>query len=154
MILATHALVGAAIGDSIDNPWLIIVLSLVLHFILDTFRHGDYVNKKLKVKEVFWKFLSIDIFPPFLIIIIYIFLRHPDPITLQNILIGVIASILPDVLTFINWIFKLDFLNSYYKFHSNLHRYPTDSPERAWTLRNAANDIIFSLIAIIILFLK
>lgn len=154
MILATHALVGAAIGEKVSNPWLIIILSLITHFALDTFRHGDYVSKDSRIKDTIGKFIIFDFSIPLIIILFYIFLRHPNSDALRNMIIGILASILPDILTFINWIFKLDFLRSYYKFHSSLHKYPSSSPERAWTLRNARNDILISLIAIIFLFLK
>ncbi len=46
MILTTHTLTGAVVGKCVNNTWLIMILSVILHFILDTFRHGEYLNRK------------------------------------------------------------------------------------------------------------
>lgn len=147
MILTTHALVGAAIGKNIESPWLVAALSIIIHFILDIFRHGEYLNQNSKLKE-FWK-VAIDLTVGYSIIIIVIFSSDFSDIRIKNILIGSFASIFPDMLTFLYWKVNLKFLQSYFNFHQKFHRYPPFSKEREWNLRNAANDIIVSLIAII-----
>lgn len=153
MILATHELVGAAIGAKIHSPWLIIIFSLAMHFVLDTFRHGEYLNRKSKVRDTAWK-IALDFSTGFVIILFYILIKHSDPATIRDILLGAFVSVLPDSLTLLYWQLGLKFLKKPFEFHTWIHAYPQGSPERAWTLRNAANDIIFSLIAIIILFIK
>ncbi|MFA6973801.1 MAG: hypothetical protein WC238_03645 [Parcubacteria group bacterium] len=156
MILATHALVGAAIGDSIDNTWLIIATSLVVHYFLDSFRHGEYVesfDSKVAFKNTWWK-SSLDIFLSLLAIFLIVNFKNMTPEKISDIWVGSLASMFPDMLTLIYWKFKIPLLGKIYRFHAWVHQFPRHAPERAWTLRNAANDIIFSLIAIIILFVK
>jgi hypothetical protein len=156
MILVTHELVGAAIGEKINNPWLIIIFSLAMHFVLDTFRHGEYVesfDKKATFKNTWWK-VALDFFIGIFIVSLLIYFNRFDMLQIKYILLGVFASIFPDSLTFLYWKFHSPYLKKIYDFHSWCHKYPHGAPERAWNLRNAANDIIISLIAILILFLK
>lgn len=153
MILATHELVGAAIGEKIHNPWLIIVLSLAMHFALDTFRHGEYLGQKPTIKNTLWK-VSLDLTVGLAIIIFYISIKHPGPSIIGNIFLGAFFSIFPDGLTFLYWKANAKFFKKIIYFHSWIHRYSLPSPECEWTLRNSLNDIIFSLIAIVILFVK
>ncbi|MFA6382806.1 MAG: hypothetical protein WCX17_00070 [Parcubacteria group bacterium] len=156
MILATHELVGAAIGAKIHSPWLIIIFSLAMHFVLDTFRHGEYVesfDSKVAFKNT-WHKVALDFFIGIIVILIYLAIRKPNSFVMKDIFLGVFFSILPDFITFIYWKYRFAFLEKYYAFHSWCHKYPRNAPERAWNLRNAANDIIISLIAIIILFIK
>lgn len=153
MILATHALVGAAIGEKIQNPWLIVIFSLAMHFVLDAFRHGEYLNQKSTIKNTAQK-VALDLSAGLIIIIFYILIKHPGHTTITNILLGAFISVFPDSLTFLYWQAGVKFLKKPFEFHTWLHKYPPLSPERAWTFRNAANDIIISFIAIIILFIK
>jgi len=157
MILATHELVGAAIGSKIHNPWLIIIFSIAMHFVLDTFRHGEYVesfDSKVAFKNT-WHKVALDFFAGIIVIIIYLFIKKPDILIIKNIFLGVFFSIIPDFITFLYWKYRFAFLEKYYAFHSKfLHSFPPSSKERDWNLRNAANDIITSLITIIILFVK
>ena len=157
MILSTHALVGAAIGKNIDNPWIIILLSLAVHYFLDGFRHGEYFDDRTAtIKSAWWK-IALDLFIGFFIIISIIFLEKIDQHTVQNMAIGIFFSLIPDFITLMHWTFKQNKLLAKIKnFHAWAHKYshfPKYSPERQWTLRNAANDILISAIAIIILFL-
>jgi hypothetical protein len=156
MILSTHALVGAAIGKNISNPWLIVALSLVVHFILDSFRHGEYFDSRTAtIKSASWKVL-LDLSLGGAIILFFILSTHSDFLITRNILLGAFFSMFPDLLTIIFWKFKWKILDHIKKFHSFAHRYsrfPKFSPQRQWTLRNATNDILFSAIAILLLFL-
>ena len=92
MILTTHALTGAVIGKNIDNPWVIIVLSIVVHFIMDTFRHGEYVevfNKDTSIKNSGWKVI-MDIAVGFSVVL-YLFFHFQklDSHQMINIFIGI-----------------------------------------------------------------
>ena len=149
MILTTHMLAGAAIGKNIENPWLVAALSIIIHFILDTFRHGEYLNQNSKLKE-FWR-VAIDLAVGYSIIMFIVFSSDFSDIKIKNILIGSFASIFPDLLTFLYWKVNFKFLQFYINFHQKFHRYPPFSKEREWNLRNARNDIIFSIIAIVFL---
>lgn len=156
MILTTHALVGAAIGKNAGNPWIIIAASLVVHFILDGFRHGEYFDSRVAtIRDTWWK-VTIDILVALAIIFSYLLFFRPPLHTAFNILLGAFFSMFPDLTTVLFWKFHWGWLGKIKKIHEAAHhytRFPKFSPERAWTLRNARNDILFSLIAIILLFL-
>lgn len=156
MILATHALVGAAIGEKISSPWLIVFLSLAMHFVLDAFRHGEYekgFDSKVTFKNTWWK-VALDFFIGFFAVLLLIYFNQFSALQIKYIFLGVFASIFPDSLTFLYWKFNFPLLKKLYEFHSWCHKYHPLSPNRAWNLRNSVNDIIISLIAIIILFIK
>ncbi len=156
MILATHALVGAAIGKNINNPWVIIALSLVFHFTMDSFRHGEYFDDRVATLKTTWWKVALDLISGLLIILFAIYLQKPNIIQTRNILLGAFSSMFPDLLTVLYWKFHFKFLEKIKKFHAFCHRYdrfPKYGKERQWTLRNAFNDLLFSLIAIILLFI-
>ncbi len=151
MILSTHALTGAVIGKEIDNPWLIVFISLIVHFIMDSFPHGEYLNPKTfsprkEIWKVFW-----DLFLGFFVIILYVYFSKADTLAIRNIFIGAFASIFPDSLTFLYYKFNFRFLKKIVDFHKYVHRYPRFSEERKWNLKNASNDIIIIVLAIFLL---
>lgn len=151
MLLTTHALAGAAIGKTFNNIGLIIIISIALHFLLDTVRHGEYLNQKSKWNE-FWK-VAIDVLIGLSVLGIVIYFSDFSRIEIRNILIGSFFSMLPDLLTLLNWKLRVKLLKGYYDFHTRLHKYPPFSKERCFNFKNAINDIIFSLTAIILLLL-
>ena len=153
MILTTHALVGAAIGKNISNPWIIASLAIPLHFFLDTFRHGEYLGQKSETKEVLGK-VALDLFCGLSIITLYIFFSHSTIPTMKTILFGAFISMFPDLITFLHWKLGIPYLGKIYQFHQFVHkRFPSGSKERIWNFRNAQNDIFFSIIAMMLLFL-
>jgi len=151
MILTTHALAGAAIGKTFDNPWAIIALSVIIHFFLDTFRHGEYLNRKSGIKEVLRKVL-IDLSAG-IGAVLFITLAAKDMALekIYHIFLGSFFSMFPDLLTFLYWKLNITSLKKIFEFHGRIHKHPQGSKERAWTFRNSMNDIIFSIIAIAIL---
>jgi hypothetical protein len=157
MILTTHALTGAVIGKNIDSPWLIIVLSLIIHYSMDFFRHGEYFDSKTAtVRDTWWK-IALDLAAGFSIISLFLYFKSSDLLEIKNILIGAFFSILPDFVTLMHWTFKQNKTLAKIKaFHSWAHHYskfPRYSEERQWTFRNALNDITISAVAIFLLFL-
>jgi len=157
MLLTTHALAGAVIGKNIQNPWIIIILSLIIHYVMDSFRHGEYFDDRVaKAKDTWWK-ITIDLLIGFFIISLIVYYQKSALLTIKNILIGVLFSLIPDFVTLMHWMFKKNKLLAKIKaFHSWAHRYekfPKYSKERQWIFRNTLNDIIISLFAIIILLL-
>lgn len=152
MILATHSLVGAAIGAHVNNPILVAAGSVAMHYLLDTLRHGEYLetmDSRTSFRNGIWKVL-LDLSAGYLIIFLVIFWKNSDLVTLRNILIGSIFSILPDFATFLFWLTRNKVLEKIYAFHSWLHPNLRDSKERAWSLRNSINDLAISLISIIL----
>jgi len=152
MILTTHALVGAALGKYVKNPWLIVLIAIPLHYTLDHFRHGEYLGRKSPFANTWWK-VALDLIIGLLIVFGYIAWSHPAPLVVRNILIGTFTSMFPDLLTLLYFKLHFTFLKKIYDFHQWCHRYPHGSEERQWTPRNARNDILFSIIAIALLIL-
>ena len=157
MILTTHALAGAVIGKNIDNIPLIILTSLVVHYAMDSFRHGEYFDDRVaKAKDTWWK-VALDLLVGFLAILLFFYFKNPDYKEMERILIGSFFSILPDFITLMHWTFRRNGILAKIKaFHSWVHHYskfPKYSKERQWTIRNARNDILFSDLTIALLFL-
>ncbi|MCD6149501.1 hypothetical protein J7J13_01805 [bacterium] len=150
MILTTHALAGAVIGKNLNNPWLIIALVIPLHYIMDHFRHGEYLNKQMPFRDNYWK-VALDIATGLGIIGAVIFFKNFDLWQVFLILLGAFFSMFPDLLTLLYWKFNVEFLKKPYQLHKWVHKFPSNSPESQWNLRNAANDIIFSVLAIFLL---
>lgn len=154
MILTTHALVGAALGKNISNPIILIILSLIIHYSMDIFRHGEYLGKKSTLRDTWWK-VAIDLLVGISIILFYITYNNPGAEITRNILLGTFTSMFPDFLTVLYWKLDFKFLKKAYNFHQLVHsRFKEGSRERAWTLQNAVNDILFSTIAIILLIIN
>lgn len=151
MIPSTHALTGAVIGKSINNPWIIILVSLVVHFILDSFRHGDYLHEKSTSKEIFKK-VSLDLSIGFSIIMAYIYFSSLNATEIRNISIGVLASLFPDFLTFLYLRLNFQSLKKIFDFHSAIHHTPIFAREKKWDKKGLINDFILSIISIVILF--
>ena len=149
MILTTHLLSGAALGANIKNPWLVVILSLILHFILDTLPHGDYLNQKSSWRD-FWKVI-IDLALGLGIVFIIILSRDPALQTILNIAIGIFFSLLPDGTTFLYFFMKMKFIKPLKTFHENLHYYKNGAPEREFCFKNNLWDIFISLISLLIL---
>ena len=155
MVLATHALVGAVIGKNVENIWIIALLSIIFHYVLDAIRHGEYVatmNDKNAFKNTWWK-IVLDFLTGSIIVLFIIHFKNFDVITTRNIFIGMFFSMLPDSFTLIYWKTRWKFLENLCKFHAWCHRLPRFSPERDWSLKNETYEIVIFLVAIFILLL-
>lgn len=154
MILTTHALVGAAIGKSIDNPVLIVAISLPVHFLLDSIHHGEYLDKKSTLKKSYWR-VVLDFFIGVSIVVAYILLAPPgDSREKMNIIIGSATSMFPDFLTFLYLVFPAGILKKIHSFHEWVHTLnPLFEVDIKWSLKNARNDILISLAALALLLL-
>ncbi|TAK97071.1 hypothetical protein EPO05_00195 [Patescibacteria group bacterium] len=156
MILATHALTGAALGKFIPNPWILIPIAIAAHFAMDYLRHGEYVesfDSRTAFKNTWWK-IALDILIAGVLIGLILYLESPPLPTVRNMLLGGFFSTFPDLLTVLFWKFKWSWLAPIYNFHAaTMHRYPRFAPEREWNFRNSLNDILISLACLIFLFL-
>ncbi len=162
MIITPHLLIGAAIGAKIKHFGWIIVLGILSHIILDKIPHWDYADKKLEAfsqnksyKSLFGLFLKIviDGFAGLIILSFVIWQKNIiNPKYLFYILIGILASLLPDILLGFAKFFpnKLQILEAYKAFHEKMH-----SPIhiKKPTLLGLSTEILVSLIAILILLL-
>ena len=157
MILVTHALVGAALGSKIKNPLILIPLALATHYFLDGLRHGEYLDDRtMKLRNSWWK-VALDILAALLIIFAFSYFHGFNAKLSFNVLLGSFFSTLPDLFTvFFYWKPNTKILIHLKNFGTLMHKYkknPKYSPERKWTLRNATNDILISIVSIIFLFI-
>jgi hypothetical protein len=156
MILSTHALVGAVIGKNIGNPWIVIALSLIVHYAMDMIHHAEYFDDRIaSIKKDGWKVI-LDLLVAAFLIYFFVYISQPNSKLLENIMFGVFFSLLPDGITLIYYLSGNRLFKKIKVLHALAHRYnknPKYSPERQWNFRNARNDIIISTIAIILLFL-
>ena len=162
MILTPHIIVGAVIGAKIHNFWLIAILGLLSHFILDKIPHWDYTQaiKKFLATNKF-KYLIIFILKVFtdfvfgFIIAIIIFLNSALPFnSLQYILMGVLFSILPDVVLGTSFLFKNSIIaQKYFVFHKKyLHFKKESEKEGVITFLGIFSQIIVIAISLLLLF--
>lgn len=151
MILTAHILTGAVLGANIQNPYAVAGLAVAVHFALDLLPHGDYLNKKSKLRE-FWK-VALDLAIGLGTVAAILFFRDPTPKDISNIAIGIFFSLLPDGTTVLYWNMGIKFFKPIYNFHQKLHlvHYPDFAPERRFKLKNNLFDIFISLVAIVTL---
>lgn len=124
MILFPHLLIGAVIGAKVPNLPAVFILSVISHFIADKLPHWEYIDKELtefKSKKEWLIFLikaTLD-FGLGIILLFYFFWQSP---IWPAVVLGAFASVLPDFLIFINWLFpKIKILEVYRKFHHQSH---------------------------------
>lgn len=122
MILFAHMLFGAAIGASINNPQLAIILAFLGHYFLDMFPHVEYLESaELSIKKLrngpsgengknIIK-VSVDFF----IGLITIFLFSDNSLIIYA---STLVAIFPDGLTVINTLFPNKPLAIHHKFHT------------------------------------
>jgi len=65
MLITPHMVVGSTIGAAIDNPWIVIVLALLSHFLLDMIPHYDIGTRHFKEEKIVldwkdWLWFTID----------------------------------------------------------------------------------------------
>lgn len=137
MILATHGIVGGAIGYLIpQNPILSFFLGFLSHFVLDAIPHWHYPVFSVKIDKEnpmnndmeINKWFIVDLFDigiDFMVgIAISILVFHPEispNITMLAILSGAIGAVLPDPLQFLYWKMPNRALTYLQKFHMWIH---------------------------------
>ncbi|OGI26622.1 MAG: hypothetical protein A2359_03755 [Candidatus Moranbacteria bacterium RIFOXYB1_FULL_43_19] len=151
MILTTHILSGAALGANIPNPYAVAGLSIVLHFLQDTLPHGDYLNKKSRLRE-FWK-VAVDLAIGLSLVTAIVFYKNwlSDEVFLTNISTGIFFSLFPDFTTFLYRYLNMKFLRPIKDFHEGLHCYENGSRRREFRIENGFWDIFITLASLLFL---
>jgi len=144
MILLVHLLFGAAIGYSIKNVWLAIILALLGHFFLDLFPHIEYDIESFNENQLRKKIIVVlkvvaDICVGLLLILIF---SKNYPI----IYICALASALPDGLTLLNWLVPNKALEAVYNFHKKIHFLKYKKISKFWRISTQVATIIISII--------
>ena len=154
MILLVHMLFGAAIGYKIysvtNNVWLALFLAFWGHYFLDLFPHVEYSVNNIKNK--LWKKSLSDfskIFLDFFFGFFVIFLFSNRQLGGQFIIyLCALTAVIPDGLTFINYIFPNSVLNFPDKIHGGKIHYLTKNKKfpLSWRISTQTATIIISII--------
>ena len=165
MINTPHILVGAVIGANIKHLGWIIILGLIGHFVLDKIPHWIYgrkalegfsQNKSYKVLFVFFLQLTIDILIGLGIVFLIIWQKNMiKPEYLIYISVGILASILPDILMGFIKLFGIE-SKKLSKIYIHFHEKTCHSRKRHTKkpgLLGFGTQVLVSAIAILILML-
>jgi len=163
MIITPHLLIGAAIGARIKHIGWIILLAIISHFTLDRIPHWDYPNKELETfsktksyKTLFRFFFKVitDGLIGLIILSLVIWQKNIiNPKYLFYILIGVSASLLPDIILGFGKLFSNK--SRIWAIYKNLHEKILHNPNhiKKPTFIGLGTEILVSIIAILILIL-
>ena len=114
MLSTAHLMTGAAVASSTHNPWEIIVISIVLHFVWDSFPHWDPDYEKWNKRD-WYLVASLDM----LLGILLVFWVVGANLN-WLIMIGMFFSILPDILTMVIILGKIKILKPYLEWHKKI----------------------------------
>jgi hypothetical protein len=161
MILLPHIITGAMIGAKTKNLGLIIILGILSHFILDKIPHWDYsingikdFRKTRNFKKLVITLIKIGIDGLIGLLIVSLTLWQKDMFNsdyLLFILLGIFASVLPDILGILSEITNNNFLNVFTKFHDFAH-FKTEK-EGELTFLGLFTQIAVIICALVIFFL-
>jgi hypothetical protein len=150
MFYIVHILAGAVIAKFFPNVFLIIILGLVSHFLIDAIPHKDSIvdkdsfkrNYKVKITKNLILFESIEILINILVII-YLLIYFKSLL----MLFAIFVSLLPDIIK-IGYLTRLknnNLFKKYMLFHSRIQK------DVSWKL-GILIQIIFLFILIKVLF--
>ncbi len=128
MTLTTHAVIGAVIGAATGNPILGFLLGFASHFIVDMIPHGDrelYEGHKSKHNHKrAYAYVTVDgIIAVMIVALMVAFSHHTLSLTIA---LGVIGSVLPDLIIGIHEAFHVKSLKWFHKLHFFFHNMLSD----------------------------
>ena len=115
MMAQNHLLMGAVIGLYINNPYLVAILSFLLHFVMDIVTYfvidgkpgvstKTYFNKLAEdVKYTLKTIISLQVIS---VVFVFVIIYQKGFLFNQNVLIGMFFSMLPDFINHIGLGFK------------------------------------------------
>lgn len=145
MILLVHLLLGAAIGSSIKNVPLAIILAFLSHYLLDFIPHAEYSIAEAKKNE--WRKMLLNVLKISIdfclgILLILIFSKN-QPI----IYICAFFAVIPDGLTVINSFMPNKFTEAHDKLHTKrIHFLKYKKISRFWRIASQAMVVLISII--------
>lgn len=122
-MLACHIIAGAVIASKINSVPVALTIAFFSHYLLDMVPHWEYSLQDLKEKNRGKFFPKISKLITDIIIgfsLVFFFFPH-QPI----IFIGSLFGILPDILTFVYWLFPSKIMTIYHNLHSKTHFWKT-----------------------------
>lgn len=114
MLSTVHLLTGAAIGTVVHNPWEIIVISIVLHFLWDSWPHWDPDYGTWKKRD-WYLVASVDMLVG-LSLAVWVVGGNLNWL----VVLGMFFSIFPDILTMIAILGKIKWLMSFVNWHKKI----------------------------------
>src|SRR3989339_696868 len=101
MTLTAHAAMGAVIGEAVGNPLLGFIIAIAVHFLVDIIPHGDsFISDNYRVLKRRRKqavaYVTTDAACAILFVLFIVNVR--DVTLIRSISMGIIGSILPDLL--------------------------------------------------------
>lgn len=102
MILSVHIIAGSIIGKYVKNPWVVILLSIIVHLAMDAIPHWEYKVKSISTAGE-WKKIIFDISAGLAIGLLIV--RQIN----VNIVLGIFFSVIIDGFEFayIKWKLKI-----------------------------------------------
>lgn len=121
MTLTAHAAMGAVIGETIGNPLLGFVIAVLVHFLVDIIPHGDtFISNNYRIlkrrRKQALAYVTTDAICAILFVLFIVNVR--DVALIRPISLGIIGSVVPDLLVglfdvtkskYLHWIFRLHF---------------------------------------------
>ncbi|MCL4405044.1 hypothetical protein M1295_00475 [Patescibacteria group bacterium] len=160
MILATHAIVGAAVGRLFDNPWLSLAAGYLSHYALDAIPHSQYhlvsqvsedsnpLDDDIVIDRRFLGDLILigtDCIGGFLLALFIFQGGLGYNAATISLLAGAAGGVLPDFLQFLYFKIKVEPLTALQKIHNKIH-----AQKELHGFTGAASQIAIAVIAIII----
>lgn len=135
MILATHAIVGAAVGRVLSNPWAAFLAGFSSHFILDAIPHWQYrlasrrcapdtmhedmVRGKGFLRDIV--LIGLDFFLGMTLSIVLFQNWSAISRLPMSVLFGALGGVSPDALQFMSWKIRKEPFTTFQKFHDWVH---------------------------------
>jgi hypothetical protein len=149
MLVVTHAVTGAVIGQLVKNSPISFILGVVVHFLMDMIPHGDSADyKKFKESNTIPKgriyqllFDNVIMFG----LIMYLLIFKVDGYWWPTFW-GIIGSILPDLMVGVHECRPSRFSKPLHRLHFKFHDIITDR----WKDIRLRYSIILQLIALVI----
>jgi hypothetical protein len=143
MILLIHLLFGAAIGSTVKNIPLAIILAFLSHYFLDFLPHTEYPIENIEEKQ--WRKLlpnilkiALDFCLGFLFILIF---SKNQPI----IYVCAFFAILPDSFIVLNHFMSNKILEIHDKFHQQIHFLKYKKISKFWRIVSQVMVVIISI---------
>jgi len=122
MILSTHFIAGAAVASQTNNPAILVILPLTIHFVLDFIPHWEYVEEAAELKHKIPQLILDLLSGPLAILLVSYYVYGLDFGTIIWLFIGGFMGVLPDGFSFLYFCYPRNrFLKKLFSFHESIH---------------------------------
>ncbi len=130
MMAQNHLLMGAIFGLYLNNPYIIAIISLISHFVMDLFPFYILKNRSGEATLNYYDSLSKDIkyftrmimaLQFVLILFVFAILYQKNFLLEKNVLIGMLFAVLPDLTKYFLLLFGIN-----WKHHEFFIKVPRD----------------------------